>query len=343
MKKVFLLSIVVFLFIFACEEAEEQERETLEPSPLPVTASTAKIDTLFEIIASTGRVISEREQDLVSQIQGEVVQAPEREGEFVSEGQVVFRIASGEQAAVLARANNNYRSALAVYEFEVENYRGELTDDVESMLRRTSGLQDAQVALASARTQYSNSAITAGFDGVVSEISAREGLQVYPGTRLGAIVDPDNLLLEMDLDERQLAQCIPGQRVYVSVPSLNDTVLVAELLSISPVIDPGYRAGKVTVALPALANLRPGATGNAEIVINRYPDNLVIPEEAVLIRDDREMVFVVIDGKADWRYITIGASGRGYVSVLDGITEGESVITSGHYSLAHDAPVAVVN
>ncbi len=69
----------------------------------------------------------------------------------------------------------------------------------------------------------------------------------------------------------------------------------------------------------------------------------MVPEEAVLVRDDREMVFVVSDGRADWRYVTIGASGRGFVSILDGVEESEQVITSGHYSLAHDAPVAVVN
>ena len=333
---------VLLPLALSCEEAEEQERETLEPSPLPVTAEVARIDTLFEVIDGTGRIATTREQDLVAQIQGQVVEAPQHEGETVSRGEVLFRIASGEQAAALSRATNQYRSAEAIYEFEIENYMGELTDEVRSMMRRTSGLQDAEVALAQARTQYSNAAVTAGFDGVIAEISVREGMRVYPGTRLGSLVDPDNLLLELDLDERQLALCREGSRVYVTVPSLNDTTLVGAVASVSPVVDPTMRAGLVTVELPSVSDLRPGATATAEIVVSVYEGQLIVPEEAILIRDEREMVFVVADGKADWRYVTIGASGRGYVSILEGISESDQVITSGHYSLAHDAPVAVV-
>jgi len=63
----------------------------------------------------------------------------------------------------------------------------------------------------------------------------------------------------------------------------------------------------------------------------------------VLVRDDRNMVFVVEGGKAKWQYVTTGPSGRGLVSIEKDLEEGDQVITSGHYSLAHEAPVAVVN
>ncbi|MCK5785021.1 MAG: efflux RND transporter periplasmic adaptor subunit, partial [Candidatus Sabulitectum sp.] len=117
---------------------------------------------------------------------------------------------------------------------------------------------------------------------------------------------------------------------------------VGEVRSVSPVIDPGFRSGTVVVAVPHVPDLRPGATARTEIVVAEHEGSLVIPEQAVLVRD-RPMVFVVIDGHADWRYVTLGPSGRGFVAITENLTEGESVITSGHYSLAHDAPVAVVN
>ena len=324
-------------------EEEELEAEELEPSPLPVTASTASVDTLFEVVSSTGRISSARTQTLSAQIQGEVVQAPENAGQEVSDGEVVFRIASGESASRLSSASSAYRNAQALYEFECENYRGELTPEVKNMLRQTTGLADAQTSLASAQSQYNNAAIKAGFDGVVSNVSAREGMTVYPGTALGEIIDPWSLQARVSLDERELARCEKSQRVYVTVPSLNDTTVVGTVASVSPVIDPAMRAGEVLVDLPPVPNLRTGATARVEIVTSVYPDQLVIPQEAVLIRDNRDMVFVVSDGKADWRYVTLGAEGRGIVAVEEGVEEGEQVITSGHYSLAHDAPVAIVN
>lgn len=340
-----LLGMLGLALVTSCGgEEEEAERETLEPSPLPVLASAAFTDTLFEVVNSTGRVTSARTQSLSAQIQGEIVQAPEFVGEAVSDGEVVFRIASGESASRLSGASSSYRSAEALYEFECENYRGELTAEVQNMLRQTTGLADAQTSLASAQTQYSNAVVAAGFDGVISRISAREGMVVYPGTSLGEIIDPWNLQVSISLDERELAYCQAEQRVYVSIPSLNDTTLVGSVASVSPVIDPSLRAGEVVIDLPAVPNLRTGATARVEVVVSMHTDQLIIPEEAVLIRDDRDMVFVVTDeGHADWRYVTLGPEGRGFVSVTEGVADGEQVITSGHYSLAHDAPVAVVN
>jgi membrane fusion protein (multidrug efflux system) len=337
------VSAASFVLLSGCGSEEELEREILEPSPLPVSASVAGIDVLYEVISSTGRVSSRRTQSLTAQIQGQVVQAPEAEGEEFSEGSVVFRVASGQHAANLSSANSQYRNAEALYQFEIDNYRGEVTEEVISMLRQTTGLESASANLSSARTQYGNSAVSAGFNGVVSELIAQEGLTVYPGSPLGTLVDPWSLQVEIDLDERQLAQCSPGLKAFVVVPSLNDTILVGVVRSVSPVVDPGFRSGTVVVDVPPVPNLRPGATARAEIVVAEHESLLVIPEQAVLIRDDRPMVFAVVADHADWRYVTLGPSGRGMVAILDGITEGETVITSGHYSLAHDAPVAVVN
>ncbi len=345
-KSVFTVSIII-LFLAACGgEEEEAERETLEPSPLPVTAAVAAVDTLFEVVGSTGRISSARTQPLTAQIQGEIVQAPEYVGLEVSDGEVVFRIASGESASRLSSASSAYRNAQALYEFECENYRGELTPEVQNMLRQTTGLADAQTSLASAQSQYGNAAIKAGFNGIVSDVSVREGMVVYPGTVLGEIVDPWSLQANVNLDERELARCAAGQRVYVTIPSLSDTTVLGTVTSVSPVIDPSMRAGEIIIDLPVIPNLRTGATARVEIVIAVYPDKLVIPQEAVLIRDDRDMVFVVLDGHADWCYVTLGPEGRGIVAVEegeDGVELGEQVITSGHYSLAHEAPVAVVN
>jgi membrane fusion protein (multidrug efflux system) len=339
-SSVFILGLV---FLAGCGEEEELERETLEPSPLPVSASVAETGTLYEVISSTGRISSRRTQSLTAQIQGQVVQAPESEGESFSAGEVIFRVASGQHASNLAAANSEYRNAEALYQFEVDNYRGEVTDEVRRMLRQTTGLEAAAANLSAARTQYSNSAVSAGFNGVVADLSARTGMTVYPGSPLGTLVDPWSLQVEVDLDERQLAMCSPGLKAFVIVPSLNDTVLAGEVLSVSPVIDPGFRSGKVVVDVPHVPNLRPGATARTEIVFAEHENSVIVPEQAVLIRDDRPMVFKVIDGKAFWQYVTLGPSGMGMISILDGVAPGETVITSGHYSLAHDAPVAVVN
>lgn len=342
-KLVLLLTALVLLSLFACGEAEDEETaESLEPSPLPVTATTALADTLYEVVDATGRVKSARIQELTAQVQGEITFAPEYEGESVNEGDVLFCISSGEEDSQLSSAVSEFRNAELLYEFECDNYRGELTDEVSDMLKQTTGYYTARAALERAQTQFGNTVIRASFDGIVSTISSPAGLMAYPGTSLGEIIDPQNLQVEINLDERELADCEKGQKVYVSFPSLDDMIFVGSVESVSPVVNPSTRSGKVIISLPIIENLRDGATAKVEIVTDVFPDALIIPEVCILVRDGRDMVFTVIEDHADWRYVTLGAKGRGYVEVVEGITDGETVITSGHYSLAHDAPVAIV-
>jgi multidrug efflux pump subunit AcrA (membrane-fusion protein) len=55
------------------------------------------------------------------------------------------------------------------------------------------------------------------------------------------------------------------------------------------------------------------------------------------------LVFVAENGIAKWRYISTGIENENYVEVTEGVNEGEMVIIEGHLTLAHDAPIKVVN
>jgi len=51
---------------------------------------------------------------------------------------------------------------------------------------------------------------------------------------------------------------------------------------------------------------------------------------------------VVENGLAKWRYIKVGLENEDYAEVLEGVKEGEPVIVEGHFTLAHDAKVKIV-
>jgi multidrug efflux pump subunit AcrA (membrane-fusion protein) len=55
------------------------------------------------------------------------------------------------------------------------------------------------------------------------------------------------------------------------------------------------------------------------------------------------LLFVVEDGLAKWRYVEIGLENEEYAEILDGVQDGEPVIVEGHFTLAHDARVKIVD
>ncbi|MFQ5677199.1 MAG: efflux RND transporter periplasmic adaptor subunit, partial [bacterium] len=70
----------------------------------------------------------------------------------------------------------------------------------------------------------------------------------------------------------------------------------------------------------------------------------LVPKEAILIRDQRKLVFIVRDGLAKWCYAETGLENDDFVEILSstfGLKPGEMVITSGHYTLVHDARVKI--
>ncbi len=79
-----------------------------------------------------------------------------------------------------------------------------------------------------------------------------------------------------------------------------------------------------------------------EIAAEVFRNRLLVPQEAVLVRGGRKLVFVVGDGLAKWRYIESGLENERFVEVLEGVKEGDEIITDGHLTLAHDAEVKIV-
>ena len=86
-----------------------------------------------------------------------------------------------------------------------------------------------------------------------------------------------------------------------------------------------------------------------EIVADIYEDRLLVPQEAILHRGGRKLVFVHQDGLAKWRYVQTGLENEDFAEILpaerqgEGVVEGEQVLVEGHFTLAHDARIKIAD
>jgi multidrug efflux pump subunit AcrA (membrane-fusion protein) len=62
----------------------------------------------------------------------------------------------------------------------------------------------------------------------------------------------------------------------------------------------------------------------------------------VLVRQGRDLVFRVNNGRAEWVYVEVGRRSGNEVEIVDGLKPGDEIAIAGHHALAHDAPVAVM-
>ena len=91
--------------------------------------------------------------------------------------------------------------------------------------------------------------------------------------------------------------------------------------------------------------IKPGMFAFVNIDAQIFTDRLLVPKDAVISRQNRELLFVIREERAVWNYVQLGLRNEEYIEVLgsdQGLDAGELVITSGHFTLGHDVPVRVV-
>src|SRR5690606_4084492 len=85
-------------------------------------------------------------------------------------------------------------------------------------------------------------------------------------------------------------------------------------------------------------NLFPGMNCTAEIKI-LLTETLVVPKEALVIRNGKNVVFTLENGKARWNYVVAGRQNGEEVEILEGLSNGQKAITTNNLQLAHETPV----
>ncbi len=131
----------------------------------------------------------------------------------------------------------------------------------------------------------------------------------------------------------------------VTFPAYPGETFHGRVVHINPMVDPETKTTKVTVRLENPdKRILPGMFAYAKLEAQIFKDRFLVPKEAILVRDQRKLVFIIRDGLAKWCYVETGLENEEFAEILDstfGLKPGEMVITSGHYTLVHDARVTV--
>ena len=216
---------------------------------------------------------------------------------------------------------------------------GRKRDEVQAASK---GLTQAEVEVAVARLDLERTKVRAPFSGFLTDIKVSLGETVSPGQDLMTLVDVRDIRVDTRVLESEIGRMQPGREANIRFSAYPGKVFTGRIQAVSPVVDPGDRTCAVHVAMDnAAGDLKPGMHAEVEVVAEIYEGRLLVPQEAVLVRGGRKLVFVVENGVAKWRYIETGLENERYVEILKGVSEGEPVIVDGHLTLAHDARVTI--
>jgi membrane fusion protein, copper/silver efflux system len=178
--------------------------------------------------------------------------------------------------------------------------------------------------------------ILAPQDGIVVEKMAVQGQMVEAGMKLYRVADLSTVWVQSQVYEQDLAFVQLGQEALVNLSYLPDRQFRGRVTYIYPTVDEKTRTARVRMEFhnPGFF-LKPGMFATLRIESELMPEALLVPDTAVLRSGEKNTVFVALEGgKFEPRTVTLGPrSESNAYQVLNGLSEGERVVTSGQFML----------
>ena len=341
------------------EGVQVESAEQFSPTQAqPVQGVEVIQDTLWVSVVAAGEAEAYRRSDVSSRASGIVQRIHVREGQIVQAGQLLVQLDTTEVAMDLAQARAELTSRQVDFEVAMLG-QGDLLDpeertNRERILRATTGLDNAEVAVRRAEMELEWTRIRAPFTGRVANLEAVEGSFLASGGEVLTLVQLDPIKVEVNVLEAEMAYLREGRRATLQLPAFPGERLQGRIETVNPVVDPETRSSRVTVVLSNPDHrIRPGMYARVTLEAQSYPDRVLVPRDAVVERDRRQVVFMIRNmdeqgrGVSEWRYVTTGLRNEEFVEIVPHeetsmLSPGEIVLVDGHHYLAHDWPVQLV-
>lgn len=276
---------------------------------------------------------------------------------------------AAQQGANLTRQSREYerirslwvRDSLLVSRQQVEDAETNLEVARANMDAAEYGVQVAQAALEEAEDRLAKTVFRAPLAGKVTRLNVEVGETVVmgtmnnPGSLILTISDLAVVEVVVQMDETDVPRLALGDSATVEIDAFPDRDFTARVTEIgnSAIRPPSQNAAagqqqaidfEVVLTLdPTDADLRPDLSATADIVTDTRTDAVAVPIIALTVREDTtaaarsgdeppeiEGVFVVDEGIATFRPVTVGIAGDEFFEVLEGLEPGETVV-SGPY------------
>ncbi|MBS3959709.1 MAG: efflux RND transporter periplasmic adaptor subunit [Xanthomonadaceae bacterium] len=310
--------------------------------PLPVEVAPVVQRRIAASYAGTANLEVPADAQVVAKTSGVLLRVLVEEGDRVRAGQVLAQLDPERPRLEAARAEATMRRAKNNFERSRELFGRQLVSaEAHDQLRFE--YEAAKAAWELARLELSHTTITAPIGGVVAERMAKPGNLINLNTPLYRIVDTSRLEAVLNVPEREMATMVPGLPIRMVVDALRGQVFTGVVDRISPVVDAASGTFRVVGVFEGDQGLKPGMFGRLQIVYDEREAALTVPRAAVVEASGEASVFLVEDGKAVRRVVRLGHVNGSYAEIVEGLAEGDRVITAGRIAVRDGVAVEVLD
>ena len=350
---------LLFLAIFACGEEEAQQAGGQGGragragrgggAAAPVKVETVQRGDISAYILKNTTLEAERWVDVRARRAGQVIALLKEEGDPVRAGAVMARLDADAAQISVAQREISYREAKQRYEREDALFQRNLGSKQTYESAKTQ-FESSKAQLEQAKLDLSYTAIRAPIEGIMTLRNIEIGNMVTNNQVVASVAKFDPLLARIQVTEKDFGKITVGQIARITVEAAPEKEFTGTVKMISPVVDPESGTVKVTVEIPRTDKtlLRPGMFASVYIITETRQNTLVIPKKALVLEGEGNQVFTFETdpesgrGQAQRKRIEIGFTDSDRLEILNGLSQGEQVITVGQEGLRPGSPVRLV-
>lgn len=297
--------------------------------------------TLTEYIVSRGVTQPLHEVTYSAEISGKLEYLSADLGDRIRLGQLLARIDFQTLKAQTDQAQSQYELAAATFE-RVKELRSEELISQQQFDEANSNIRATEAQLAIAKANLSKSQVRASRKGIVSAKYVEKAEYVGPGTPLYKVVDYRTVIVEAMLAETQVAEIHEDAAVEVQIDALGKS-FQGKVNAIVPTADPASKTFTLRIEIdnPDLQILV-GMSAVVRVTAAVHHDVLVTSQSVINESPNGRFAFVVEGDIAKKREVKLGAVEADKVVLLEGVSQGESLVIQGQRDLIDGQKVRIV-
>ena len=307
-------------------------------SILNVNGLVIRPQQLTDGITTVGNLLPDEEVDLSFETSGKIVAINFREGTAVKKGDLLAKVNDQPLLAQLRR----YEAQLKLAEDRVYRQSALLEKDAVSQEAYEQASTELAMLNADIDIVKANIALTelrAPFDGIIGLRNVSEGAYASPNVVVAKLAKIQPLKIDLFVPERYANQIKPGTKLSFTVDGQQATFQGAVYATESKIDLATHTFAVRAHYSNAQGRLLPGRFVTVQIRLHDIPDAIAVPTEAIVPEMGVDKVYLCKGGRAHAVEVTTGLRTDAEIQILEGLSVGDTLITSGTLQLREGLPV----
>lgn len=337
----FVLGIIITVLMHNKAKSESTSRND-KMSTFPVSAAIVGKEKLQESLSMVGTIVGNNDVAIVSETQGRVVSVFAKVGDYTAAGTPIAQVDDEVKQANFKVAEANH-----------EKTKKDLARNEELFKDRTiseSQIEGSRLAFTSAETQYivakrqlNDTRIKTPIAGIVTSRTVDFGVMVQPGMTIANVVDISKLKVKLNVGESDAFKLKAEDKVKIITDVYPGVTFDGRIESISSKGDEAHTYPvEITFANSNESPLKAGMFCRVSFVSVHTFESVVIPREAIIGSIKEPKVYVIENGLAKLRSVIAGDESGTKLQIVQGLKEGERIVTAGHNNLKDNVPVTIM-